>query len=98
MGFRKQWNTVCISRFLNRTDGGKDKLPSRRRIVQSFLRFRVAAMAKPNVLIVDEALAVGDYKLQQKCMKRMRELLDGGTTLLFVSHNTQGFVRSRCLA
>ena len=36
--FRKRRNTVCISRFLNRTDGEKDPLPSRRRIVQSFLR------------------------------------------------------------
>ena len=36
--FRKRWNTVCITRFLNRTDGGKDPLLSRRRIVQSFPR------------------------------------------------------------
>ena len=53
------------------------------------LGFSVATMVKPDVLIVDEVLAVGDYKFQQKCMKRMRELLDGGTTLLFVSHNIE---------
>ena len=37
--FRKRWNPVWISRFLNRTDGGKDPLPSRRRIVQRFHSF-----------------------------------------------------------
>lgn len=59
------------------------------------LGFAVATMVKPDILIVDEVLAVGDYKFQQKCMKRMRELLAGGTTLLFVSHNiTQ--VRELC--
>ena len=44
-------------------------------------------MVKPDILIVDEVLSVGDYKFKQKCMKRMEELLSGGTTLLYVSHN-----------
>ena len=51
------------------------------------LGFSVATMVKPDILIVDEVLAVGDYKFRQKCEKRMKELLDGGTTLLYVSHN-----------
>lgn len=51
------------------------------------LGFSVATMVKPHILIVDEVLAVGDYKFRQKCEKRMKELLDGGTTLLYVSHN-----------
>ena len=51
------------------------------------LGFSVATMVKPDILIVDEVLAVGDYKFRQKCMKRMDELLSGGTTLLYVSHN-----------
>lgn len=59
------------------------------------LGFSVATMVKPEILIVDEVLAVGDYKFQQKCMKRMRELLDGGTTLLFVSHSIDQ-VRKLC--
>lgn len=59
------------------------------------LGFSVATMVKPDVLIVDEVLAVGDYKFQQKCMKRMRELLAGGTTLLFVSHSIEQ-VKSLC--
>lgn len=53
------------------------------------LGFSVATMVKPDILIVDEILSVGDYKFKQKCMKRMKELLDGGTTLLFVSHNIE---------
>ena len=51
------------------------------------LGFAIATMVKPDILIVDEVLAVGDYKFRQKCEKRMRELLDGGTTLLYVSHS-----------
>ncbi len=51
------------------------------------LGFSVATMVKPDILIVDEVLAVGDYKFRQKCEARMKELLDGGTTLLYVSHN-----------
>lgn len=51
------------------------------------LGFSIATMVKPDILIVDEILSVGDYKFKQKCMKRMEELLSGGTTLLYVSHN-----------
>jgi lipopolysaccharide transport system ATP-binding protein len=50
-------------------------------------------MVKPDILIVDEILAVGDYKFRQKCEKRMKELLAGGTTLLYVSHNINEVMR-----
>jgi len=53
------------------------------------LGFSIATMVKPDILIVDEVLAVGDYKFRQKCEKRMKELLEGGTTLLYVSHNIE---------
>lgn len=53
------------------------------------LGFSIATMVKPDILIVDEVLSVGDYKFKQKCMKRMEELLSGGTTLLYVSHNIE---------
>ena len=53
------------------------------------LGFSIATMVKPDILIVDEILSVGDLKFRQKCMKRMEQLLDGGTTLLFVSHNIE---------
>lgn len=51
------------------------------------LGFSVATMVKPDILIVDEVLAVGDIKFRKKCEARMKELLSGGTTLLYVSHN-----------
>lgn len=52
------------------------------------LGFAIATTVKPDILICDEVLAVGDFKFQEKCEKRMNELLSGGTTLLFVSHST----------
>lgn len=51
------------------------------------LGFAIATMVRPQVLIVDEVLAVGDAAFQQKCRQRMEEMLGGGTTLLLVSHN-----------
>src|SRR5579863_4879118 len=51
------------------------------------LGFSVAAHVDPDVLIVDEVLSVGDVVFQQRCMDRMRSVLKGGTTVLFVSHN-----------
>ena len=51
------------------------------------LGFAIATVVKPDILICDEVLAVGDFKFQEKCEKRMNELLSGGTTLLFVSHS-----------
>lgn len=59
------------------------------------LGFSVATVVKPDILIVDEVLAVGDFRFRKKCMDRMSELLAGGTTLLFVSHNIDQ-VRSLC--
>ena len=52
------------------------------------LGFAVATAVKPDILIVDEILSVGDYAFRKKCEKRMDELLSGGTTLLYVSHST----------
>ena len=51
------------------------------------LGFSIATMVKPEILIVDEILSVGDVKFREKCAKRMEEMLSGGTTLLYVSHN-----------
>jgi lipopolysaccharide transport system ATP-binding protein len=51
------------------------------------LGFSIATMVKPDILIVDEILAVGDYKFRKKCEQRMGEMLSGGTTLLYVSHS-----------
>ena len=53
------------------------------------LGFSIATMVKPDILIVDEILAVGDYKFRKKCEQRMSEMLNGGTTLLYVSHSIE---------
>jgi lipopolysaccharide transport system ATP-binding protein len=55
--------------------------------MQMRLAFSVASALRPEVLIVDEALAVGDAYFQHKCMQRIRTYRDQGTTLLFVSHD-----------
>jgi len=53
------------------------------------LGFAIATVQKPDILIVDEVLAVGDFAFQQKCKERMEHLLSNGTTLLFVSHSIE---------
>jgi ABC-type polysaccharide/polyol phosphate transport system ATPase subunit len=49
--------------------------------------FGIATVTKPDILIVDEILGVGDYKFQEKCERRINELMSGGTTVLVVSHS-----------
>jgi ABC-type polysaccharide/polyol phosphate transport system ATPase subunit len=51
------------------------------------LAFAVAAHLEPEILIVDEVLAVGDVEFQKKCLNKMSEVASGGRTVLFVSHN-----------
>lgn len=51
------------------------------------LGFSIATIVRADVLLVDEILAVGDYRFQEKCKMKIEELLSGGTTLIFVSHN-----------
>ena len=51
------------------------------------LGFSIAAFLEPDVLLVDEVLAVGDANFQQKCLQRISEVVRGGTTLLYVSHD-----------
>jgi ABC-type polysaccharide/polyol phosphate transport system ATPase subunit len=55
--------------------------------MQMRLGFAVAAFLEPDILLVDEVLAVGDAAFQQKCLDRMRVVLTQGTTLVFVSHD-----------
>lgn len=51
------------------------------------LGFAIATEVKAQILVVDEILAVGDYKFQEKCKERITDILSSGTTLLFVSHS-----------
>lgn len=59
------------------------------------LGFAIATVVKPDILICDEVLAVGDYAFQRKCEKRMKKMREEGTTLLYVSHSMES-VRKIC--
>ncbi len=56
------------------------------------LAFAVQSTVEPEILIVDEALAVGDMRFTMKCVRKMRELIDKGTSCLFVSHDMSSIV------
>ena len=57
------------------------------------LAFAIATMTKPDILIADEILSVGDFLFQQKCEKRMAALMSGGTTVILVSHSIEQIER-----
>ena len=59
------------------------------------LAFAVAAHLEPEILIVDEVLAVGDAQFQKKCLGKMEEVGQEGRTVLFVSHNMAA-IRALC--
>ena len=61
----------------------------------SRLAFAIATIGTPDILIVDEVLSVGDFRFQQKCESRIRSMMEGGTTVLFVSHSIDQ-VRQLC--
>jgi ABC-type polysaccharide/polyol phosphate transport system ATPase subunit len=59
------------------------------------LAFAIAASVEPDILVIDEALAVGDAVFQHRCLRRIKDLHDRGCTVLFVSHDTAA-VRALC--
>ncbi|MFQ9548919.1 MAG: hypothetical protein ACLRZ6_14710 [Lachnospiraceae bacterium] len=59
------------------------------------LAFSIATVVNPEILIVDEILSVGDENFQKKSHARMMELMAGGTTVLYVSHNLDQ-IREMC--
>ena len=63
--------------------------------MQLRLAFSVAAFLEPEILVIDEVLAVGDAEFQKKCLGKMEEISKSGRTILFVSHN-MGAVQNLC--
>jgi lipopolysaccharide transport system ATP-binding protein len=63
------------------------------------LAFAVAAHLEPDILVVDEVLAVGDFEFQKKCLGKMQDVAGSGRTILFVSHNMEAVQRlcHRCV-
>lgn len=59
------------------------------------LGFSIATIVRPEILIVDEILSVGDFRFQQKCEQRIADMMSGGTTVLLVSHSTDQ-IRRMC--
>lgn len=57
------------------------------------LGFSIATMVKPDILVVDEILAVGDQAFQDKCHKRLEDMMNSGTTVLLVSHSATDIKR-----
>jgi lipopolysaccharide transport system ATP-binding protein len=57
------------------------------------LAFAVAAFLEPEILLIDEVLAVGDAEFQRRCLGRMKDVVDEGRTIVFVSHNLQAVQR-----
>ena len=57
------------------------------------LAFAVAVSVEPEILVVDEALSVGDVRFQIKCLQKMKEMMQGGTTVIFVSHDISALRR-----
>ena len=79
----------------------KDILHEKRKTTEDHIRqlqqvgkqgIRYTAMM-PDILIADEVLSVGDFLFQQKCEKRMKELMAGGTTVILVSHSIEQIER-----
>ena len=63
--------------------------------MQVRLAFSVAAHLEPEILILDEILAVGDIPFQKKCLQKMKEISDSGATVIFVNHGIDA-IREYC--
>lgn len=59
----------------------------------SRIAFAIATVTKPEILLADEILSVGDFLFQQKCEERMKKLMSGGTTVILVSHSIEQIER-----
>ena len=63
------------------------------------LAFSVAAHLEPEILLIDEVLSVGDFKFQEKCLKKIQNLLNSGVTVIFISHDLEAVeqICKRCI-
>jgi len=57
--------------------------------MKSRLAFSIASLVEPDILILDEVLSVGDFQFQEKCERRIHNMMEKGTTILFVSHSIE---------
>jgi ABC-2 type transport system ATP-binding protein len=82
---RRKFDT--IAEFAELTDAIDRQVKFYSMGMQMRLGFSIAAFLEPDILLVDEVLAVGDANFQQKCLQRIGEIVRNGTTLLYVSHD-----------
>lgn len=97
-GFLQREVKQCLPGIVDFSELGdsiKDPLRTYSSGMQMRLAFAVATAQRPDVLIIDEALAVGDLHFKEKCFTRIKEFIREGTNLLFVSHGLE-MVRTLC--
>jgi ABC-type polysaccharide/polyol phosphate transport system ATPase subunit len=98
MGFSKsetEARMAEIKRFAEIGDFVKQPVKTYSSGMYIRLAFAIAVSADPQILIVDEALAVGDAVFQQRCLRRIKEMQENGATILFVSHDPHT-IRALC--
>jgi ABC-type multidrug transport system ATPase subunit len=96
MGLRKEEITRKYSEIIDFAEiGDFMETPAKRYSsgMRVRLAFAVAAHLDPDILILDEVLAVGDAKFQQKCLNRIDEIRESGVTILFVSHSADQVIK-----
>ncbi|NQY43193.1 MAG: ABC transporter ATP-binding protein [Legionellales bacterium] len=98
LGFSKEEIDKKIDDIISFADIGEfltQKIKTYSSGMKSRLAFSVAIATKPEILIIDEVLSVGDMFFKQKCINKLRELLNTGLTLFFVSHSIND-IKSLC--
>lgn len=102
LGFSKEYITSHIDEIIEFSEIGEFidvPLKNYSSGMKSRLGFSIATTVRPQILIVDEVLAVGDFKFQEKCQKRIADMMANNTTVLFVSHSIEQVKKlcTRCI-
>ncbi|MCE5169378.1 ABC transporter ATP-binding protein [Paenibacillus profundus] len=98
LGYSKKFINEKLDEIVEFSDLGKfihTPLKNYSSGMKAKLGFSIATVVQPEILIVDEVLAVGDINFKEKSEKKIRSMMEGGTTVLFVSHSL-GQVESLC--